>query len=67
MPYTHTRTHVHFFSEEQLAELTRVCDELAADAESRAPHVDAESRAAMMTRVAVLRGAIALCGEPVPE
>ncbi len=67
MPYTYTRTHVHYFNEEQLVDLDRAITALEHDFEERAPHMSDETREAGRTRLRVATAAWHLMAEPVAE
>lgn len=67
MALTHTRTYVHYWSEDQLEPLKALAEEIISEGEHRMPHVSEQSRGAMTARIAGLRSAIELMGERVPE
>lgn len=59
-----TRTHVHYFGEDELAPLLLAAAELRSDWLDRAPHVPEPIRARGELRLDVLDAALALLGEP---
>lgn len=60
---TSTRTHTHYWGDDQLDELRRARRELALDAIERMRHVSAEVQQAMCRRLDALDGAIEFMAE----
>lgn len=60
----YTRTHTHFFSDEDLMELQNVYDKLHDDWVGRSPYMDDEVRHAGDIRLRTLEAALILLREP---
>jgi hypothetical protein len=63
---TFTRTHTHYWGEEQIEPLRTAYDAIAEDFDKRRPYITDEAEAAGDMRLDALRSAIALAAEPVP-
>ena len=59
----HTRTHTHYFGDEDLETIREEFKKLHVDAASRAPYIGEPLRQQMMARIDNLRIAIDLLGE----
>jgi hypothetical protein len=62
-----TRTHTHFFTDEDLRPLVAMLDELHEDWNDRRPHMSEDIAIAGDTRIAVAKAGVLLMAEPVPE
>jgi hypothetical protein len=64
---TYTRTRTFYFSEDRVAPLSALLDDLEADWEHRRPHIDADIADAGAARLGIVRAGLALLLEPVAE
>ncbi|MCU1489715.1 MAG: hypothetical protein JWM85_1120 [Acidimicrobiaceae bacterium] len=65
--YTYTHTHTHYFAGEPYDDAVKAGKALEDDFLKRGPHMTPETREAARLRLELLRRAIKLCGERVPE
>ncbi len=62
-----TRTYTRYFGEDQVGPLQACIAELEEDWQGRRPHIGREAREAGDHRLALLKSAAALVGDPVVE